>query len=100
MRVQILNGPNLNLIGEREKDIYGNVQFEDYVKLLKEHFKEFQFTYYQSNVEGELVNALQEARNNVDGIVINAGAYTHTSVAIRDSVASIDLPVVEVHISN
>lgn len=100
MKVQVINGPNLNLIGEREKNIYGSVKFEDYIKLLKEHFTDFQFSYYQSNVEGEIIDAIQEARKNTNGIVINAGAYTHTSVAIRDAIASLEIPVVEVHISN
>ncbi|MFO8234020.1 MAG: type II 3-dehydroquinate dehydratase [Bacteroidales bacterium] len=100
MTIQILNGPNLNLIGQREKDIYGNIKFEDYIKLLKELFTDFEFLYYQSNVEGEIVNKIQQAGKETEGIVINAGAYTHTSVAIRDAITAIKVPVVEVHISN
>lgn len=100
MKAQIINGPNLNLIGQREKDIYGNIKFEDYIKLLKELYQDFEFLYYQSNVEGEIVNKLQEAARQTNGIVLNAGAYTHTSVAIRDAIAAIKIPVIEVHISN
>jgi 3-dehydroquinate dehydratase-2 len=100
MKVQIINGPNLNLVGEREQKIYGSVQFEDYIKLLKEHFRDFEFGYFQSNVEGEIVDKIQEARDKVQGIVLNAGGYTHTSVAIRDALALLKIPVVEVHISN
>lgn len=100
MKVQIINGPNLNLIGEREKKLYGSIKFEDYIKLLKEHFNTFELNYYQSNVEGEIIDSIQQSRKTMNGIVLNAGAYTHTSVAIRDAIASIKIPVIEVHISN
>ncbi|MGM0498014.1 MAG: type II 3-dehydroquinate dehydratase [Bacteroidota bacterium] len=100
MRIQIINGPNLNLIGQREKEIYGNIQFEDYIRVLKKHFQSFTIEYFQSNVEGEIIDKLQEANKKFEGVVLNAGGYTHTSVAIRDAIASIKIPVVEVHISN
>ena len=100
MKILIINGPNLNLLGIREKSIYGSESFESFFKQLQEKFKEVDFTYYQSNIEGEIVNKLHEFGFNSDGIVINAGAYTHTSVAIRDAIAGINTTVVEVHISN
>ena len=100
MKFQIINGPNLNLVGKREKDIYGDISMEDYLKLLKEHFKDMTLDYYQSNLEGEIVDQIQQASGRVDGLVINGGGYTHTSVSIRDAIASVSLPVVEVHISN
>ena len=100
MNILIINGPNLNLLGIREKSIYGSENFESYFESLKVEFKEIQFTYYQSNVEGEIVNKLHEFGFSADGIILNAGAYTHTSVAIRDAIAGITTPVVEVHISN
>jgi 3-dehydroquinate dehydratase-2 len=100
MKVQIIHGPNLNLIGDREKKLYGSVRFDDYVKLLKEHFQSFTISYFQSNLEGELVTRIQESNKEVDGVILNAGAYTHTSVAIRDALAAIQIPVVEVHITN
>ena len=100
MKIQIVNGPNLNLLGEREKNIYGSMGMKDYLKMLREHFENFHIDYYQSNIEGELIDKIQESARNFDGIVLNAGGYTHTSIAIRDAVASVDLPVVEVHISN
>lgn len=100
MKILIINGPNLNLLGIREKSIYGDEDFKSYFKRLTKLFPEVEFTYYQSNVEGELVNKLHEFGFNSDGIIINAGAYTHTSVAIRDAIAGITTPVVEVHISN
>lgn len=100
MKILIINGPNLNLLGVREKSIYGSESFEAFFEQLKKEFPEIQFTYYQSNIEGEIVNKLHEFGFNSDGIIINAGAYTHTSVAIRDAIAGIRTTVVEVHISN
>jgi len=100
MKILIINGPNLNLLGLREQTVYGSERFEDYFERLKKDYPEVEFTYYQSNVEGELVNKLHEFGFSYEGIIINAGAYTHTSVAIRDAIAGIKTPVVEVHISN
>ena len=100
MKIQIINGPNLNLLGLREPGIYGNQSFEDYLSGLKEIYGILQIDYFQSNVEGELINKLHEVGFDYDGIVINMGAYTHTSVAISDAIAGIKTPVVEVHISN
>ena len=100
MNIQIINGPNLNLLGKRETSIYGNESFETYFETLKKRFPSVQLHYYQSNVEGELVNKLHEVGFSFDGIILNAGAYTHTSVAIHDAIAGIKTPVIEVHISN
>ena len=100
MKILIINGPNLNLLGKREPEIYGDATFEDYLQKLKEQFKDLTIEYYQSNVEGELINKLHEVGFTYDGIVLNGGAYTHTSVAISDAIAGISTPVVEVHISN
>jgi len=100
MRIQIINGPNLNLLGKRETSIYGSSSFEDFLGTLKATYPEIEFHYYQSNVEGEIINKLHEVGFEFDGIVINAGAYTHTSVAIHDAIGGIKTPVVEVHISN
>lgn len=100
MKIQIINGPNLNLLGKREPGIYGSEGFESYFETLKNTFPQIELDYYQSNVEGEIINKLQEIGFSYDGIVMNAGAYTHTSVAIADAIASIKTPVVEVHISN
>lgn len=100
MKIQIINGPNLNLLGKREPDIYGNRSFEDYLSTLQARFPDIELHYYQSNVEGELINKLQEVGFSVDGIVLNAGAYTHTSIALQDCIRSLKCPVVEVHISN
>lgn len=100
MRIIIINGPNLNLLGKREPDVYGNVDFETYLQELKNNFNSIQLDYYQSNVEGELINKLHECGFNFDGIILNAGAYTHTSIALADAIASIKTPVLEVHISN
>jgi len=100
MKISIVNGPNLNLLGRREKGIYGDISFEDWLKKIKPHFPLLELDYFQSNVEGEIVNYLHQAGFSADGIVLNAGAYTHTSVAIRDAIAAITTPVVEVHISN
>jgi 3-dehydroquinate dehydratase-2 len=96
----IINGPNLNLIGTREPEIYGNQSLDDYLKHLTAKYHEIKFSLYQSNVEGELINFLQQCRGRVDGIILNAGAYTHTSIAIADAIAAIEIPTVEVHISN
>ncbi|TWR31105.1 type II 3-dehydroquinate dehydratase [Mucilaginibacter pallidiroseus] len=100
MNIQIINGPNLNLLGVREKSIYGNTDFESYLTDLKQHYTDINITYYQSNVEGEIINKLHEVGFTYDGIVLNAGAYTHTSIAIADAIAAINTPVIEVHISN
>ncbi|MCK9612062.1 MAG: type II 3-dehydroquinate dehydratase [Bacteroidales bacterium] len=100
MKLIIINGPNLNLLGVREKDIYGDKSFEAYFAELQEKFKNIILEYYQNNVEGEIINKLHEVGFAYDGIILNAGGYTHTSVAIADAVASIKSPVVEVHISN
>ncbi len=100
MKVIIINGPNLNLLGTREKSIYGNLSFEEYFEKLKERFGDVDLEYYQSNVEGELINKLHEVGFSFDGIVFNGGGYAHTSVAISDAIAAIQTPVVEVHISN
>lgn len=100
MKIQIINGPNLNLLGVREPGIYGNLSFDQYIPQLREMFGIIHIDYYQSNVEGELVNKLHEVGFDYDGIVLNGGAYTHTSVAIADAIAAIKTPVIEVHISN
>jgi 3-dehydroquinate dehydratase-2 len=100
MKILIINGPNLNLLGKREPEIYGNQSFEGYLSTLKSKFNEIELEYFQSNVEGELVDKLQSANNRFTGIVLNAASYTHTSVAIADAIAAIETPVVEVHISN
>ena len=99
-KIAIINGPNLNLLGKRETDIYGNKSFEDFLNDLKVKFPLVDFHYYQSNVEGELINELQRAGYSYDGIIFNPGGYTHTSVAIGDAIAAIKTPVIEVHISN
>lgn len=100
MHLLIINGPNLNLLGKREPGVYGNESFESYLERLKFLFPEIQIDYYQSNVEGELINKLHETGFSLDGIILNAGGYTHTSVAIADAIGAIQTPVVEVHISN
>jgi 3-dehydroquinate dehydratase-2 len=100
MKIAIINGPNLNLLGIREPEIYGVQRFADYFKTLVEKFPSVQFSYYQSNIEGELINELQRAGFDADGIILNPGGYTHTSVAIGDAIAAIPAKVVEVHISN
>ena len=99
-KIIIINGPNLNLLGKREPNLYGNQSFEEYFQQLKQNYPSLKLEYYQSNVEGELVNKLHQVGFSYDGIVFNAGGYTHTSVAIADAVASIDVPTIEVHISN
>ncbi len=98
--IAIINGPNLNLLGQRETGIYGSTSFETFLEELKKQFPGVEFRYFQSNIEGELVTAIQESGRAADGIVLNPAAYTHTSVAIGDAIASIQKPVVEVHISN
>ncbi len=100
MKIQIINGPNLNLLGVREPGIYGSSSFEDYLKALREEFPQVEIEYMQSNVEGELIDKIQEVGFSFDGIVLNAGAYTHTSVALHDCIRSVQCPVIEVHISN
>ncbi|MFI5124794.1 MAG: type II 3-dehydroquinate dehydratase [Chitinophagales bacterium] len=100
MKIAIINGPNLNLLGTREPGIYGRQTFEDFLKDLKGKFPNIQIDYFQSNVEGELVNELQKVGFSYDGILLNAAAYTHTSVALGDAIAAISTPVIEVHISN
>lgn len=100
MKIIIINGPNLNLLGTRQTSIYGNLFFEDYFQKLQKKFPEIEFELFQSNVEGELINKIQEKGFTYDGIILNAGGYTHTSVAIGDSILAITTPVVEVHISN
>ena len=100
MKILLINGPNLNLLGVREKSIYGSQSFSDYFMVLKSRFSEIEMEYYQSNIEGELINKIHERGFDYDGIIINAGAYTHTSIAIRDAISGIKTPVVEVHISN
>ncbi len=100
MKIYIINGPNLNLLGKRETSIYGIITFDDYLSQLKSEFQQLQIDYYQSNVEGEIINKLHEVGFSYDGIILNAGGYTHTSVAIADAVAAIKTSVIEVHISN
>lgn len=100
MKIAIINGPNLNLIGTRETDIYGDETFEHYFQKLRKKYENVDFDYFQSNIEGEIINEIQRAGLKMDGIILNPGGYTHTSVAIGDAVAGIKVPVVEVHISN
>lgn len=100
MKILILNGPNINLIGMREPDIYGDKGFEPYFEELKQKFPQVELDYYQSNVEGELINKIHEVGFTYDGIVFNAGGYTHTSIALQDAIKAVKCPVVEVHISN
>lgn len=100
MKIQIINGPNLNLLGVREPGIYGNQGFDEYIKELRTMYSILEIDYFQSNVEGELINKLHEVGFTYDGVIINAGGYTHTSVAIADAIAAIKAPVIEVHISN
>jgi len=100
MTISIINGPNLNLLGKREPAVYGVVSFDEFLVALRERFSNISITYYQSNVEGELINEIQRAGFACDGIILNPGGYTHTSVAIGDAVAAIKAPVIEVHISN
>lgn len=100
MRIQIINGPNLNLLGKREPEIYGKTGFDEYLNSLRNAYPQIQVDYYQSNVEGELINKIQEVGFDYDGIILNAGAYTHYSIAMMDAIKGVDTPVVEVHISN
>ncbi|MCH3994987.1 MAG: type II 3-dehydroquinate dehydratase [Prevotella sp.] len=100
MKIQIINGPNLNLLGIREPGIYGKNSFESYLPKLKAKYPEIQIDYYQSNIEGKLIDKMQEIGFTYDGIVLNAGAYTHTSIALQDCIRSLKCPVIEVHISN
>lgn len=100
MQIQIINGPNLNLLGKREPEIYGSESFEDYFEQLKKRFPQVELHYYQSNVEGELINKIHEVGFSFDAILLNAGGYTHTSVAISDAIAGVTTPTLEVHISN
>jgi 3-dehydroquinate dehydratase-2 len=99
-RIQIINGPNLNLVGRREPEIYGSVGFDSYLERLRSIFPDCEIQYFQSNSEGALIDKIQEVGFTVNGIVLNAGGYTHTSVALRDAIKSVDAPVIEVHISN
>lgn len=100
MYIEVINGPNLNLLGRREPEKYGHSSFEDYLPELKSRYPEIVFKYYQSNVEGEIINEIQKSGFSSDGIILNAGGYTHTSVAITDAIAAIQSPVIEVHITN
>ena len=101
MNILIINGPNLNLLGKREKSVYGENSFESYLEFLRNKYSEHQLVYFQSNIEGELINTLhQYGFGDTDGIVLNAGAYTHTSIALSDAIRAINVPVIEVHISN
>ena len=100
MKIQIINGPNLNLLGVREPDVYGSLSFEDYLQKLIKRYPAIEISYFQSNTEGELIDKLHETGFSCDGIILNAGAYTHTSLAIHDAIKSISTPVIEVHLSN
>lgn len=100
MKLAIINGPNLNLLGKREPEIYGSNSFDDFFKIIQNQYPEIEFNYFQSNIEGELIDKLHEYGYNFDGIILNAAAYTHTSVGIGDAVKAIETPVIEVHISN
>jgi 3-dehydroquinate dehydratase II len=100
MKIAIINGPNLNLLGKREVDIYGTASFDNYLKTLRDKYANQEISYFQSNVEGELINEIQRVGFSYDGIIMNPGGYTHTSVAIGDAIAAITTPVIEVHISN
>ena len=100
MRIQIINGPNINLLGKREPSIYGAVSFEEYYKKLESLYPDVEFHYYQSNIEGEMINKIHEIGFSYDGIILNAGAYTHTSIALQDALRAVTTPAIEVHISN
>ena len=100
MRIQIINGPNINLLGKREPSIYGNVTFEDYLAELRKAYKDIEINYFQSNIEGEMIDCIQQTGFEADGIILNAGAYTHTSIALQDAIRAVTAPVIEVHISN
>lgn len=100
MQIQIINGPNINLLGKREPSIYGSVTFEDYLTELRKRYDDVKINYFQSNIEGEIIDCIQQTGFEVDGIILNAGAYTHTSIAIQDAIRAVSAPVIEVHISN
>lgn len=100
MKIQIINGPNINLLGKREPSIYGNTSFDDYLTDLRRRYADVQIDYFQSNVEGLMIDKIQEAGFEADGIILNAGAYTHTSIALQDAIRAVPAPVIEVHISN
>ena len=100
MKIQIINGPNLNLLGKREPDVYGNTSFESYLLFLKKEYPNITFEYFQSNIEGALIDKIHEVGFSFDGIILNAGGYTHTSIALHDAIKAIATPVIEVHISN
>lgn len=100
MKIQIINGPNLNLTGVRQKEVYGFKSFDEYIKLLKEHYDNVSIEYFQSNIEGVIIDKIHETGFSFDGIILNAGSYSHTSVAIADAINAVNTPVVEVHISN
>lgn len=100
MKIAIINGPNLNLLGKREPEVYGSTTFEDYLEILKTTFSDIELSYYQSNIEGELIGKIQEYGFDYDGIILNAGAYTHTSIGLGDAIKAVTTPVIEVHISN
>ena len=100
MHIEIINGPNLNLLGRREPEKYGHSTFEEYLSVLKSRYPEILFNYYQSNTEGDIINEIQKSGFSADGIILNAGGYTHTSVAITDAIAAVKTPVIEVHITN
>ena len=100
MKIQIINGPNINLLGKREPSIYGSQSFDDYLVELKQAYPQVEFEYFQSNIEGEMINKIHQVGFDYDGIVLNAGAYTHTSIALQDAIRAVTSPVVEVHISN
>lgn len=100
MRIQIINGPNINLLGKREPSIYGSVTIEDYLSGLRKAYADIDISYFQSNIEGEMIDCIQQTGFEADGIILNAGAYTHTSIALQDAIRSVTAPVIEVHISN
>lgn len=100
MKIQIINGPNINLLGKREPSIYGSQSFDDYLVELKQAYPQVEFEYFQSNIEGEMINKIHQIGFDYDGIVLNAGAYTHTSIALQDAIRAVTSPVIEVHISN
>lgn len=100
MKIIIINGPNLNLLGKRETEIYGNLPFEEYFELLRKNYNDLELYYFQSNIEGEIISKIQETGFDFNGIILNAGAYTHTSIGIADAVKAVPAPVIEVHISN
>jgi 3-dehydroquinate dehydratase-2 len=100
MKITLINGANLNLLGQREPHIYGNIRFDEYLVTLKQYFANVEFNYFQSNIEGEIVDAIQKAQLTSEGIILNAGGYSHTSVVVADAVKSVSIPCIEVHISN